>query len=456
MTNNEVFRFDSNYFLKKFLQDENLIRSKKFDKLKNLSKDIKSFGAYSLNNEVQYLESGIPFIRGVDMKKGIINFDNVIFISENANKLLWKSEIKPEMVLLSMSGTIGDVAIASKNWNYPINSSQDLAKIDTNWLINPYFLYCFLLTKFGQNYLKREARGSVQQHVFLSQIEQLEIPILESHFINQIENLVNQAHSKLEQSKSLYTSAENLLLEALGLNNFEKLLTSEKINTNIKNLSASFLATGRLDAEYYQPKYERLEEKIKIFGSKRLDEICNLFDTNFQPKENVSYSYIELSDIGSSGEITGCMQELGQDLPTRARRLVNKGDVIISSIEGSLSKCALITENYDKALCSTGFYVINSKNITSETLLVFLKSELAQSLMKKACSGTILTSMNKDEFLNILVPILPMSIQQDISEKIQSSFSLRSESERLLALAKEAVEVAIEKGEAEAMGIISI
>lgn len=104
--------------------------------------------------------------------------------------MLWKSEVKPEMILLSMSGTIGDVAIASKNWNYPINSNQDIAKINTQGKINAYFLYAFLMSKFGQNYLKREARGSVQQHVFLSQIEQFEVPIFSKNFYNLIQNVV--------------------------------------------------------------------------------------------------------------------------------------------------------------------------------------------------------------------------------------------------------------------------
>ena len=166
--NNEVFRFDSNYFRKQYLVEEETIRSRKFSTLKTLGIDIKSFGAYSLNNDVQYLNRGIPFLRGVNMKTGRISFDNMIYIDKIANSLLWKSEIKPEMVLLSMSGTIGGVAIASKDWNYPINSNQDIAKIDTKGNINSYFLYAFLLSKVGQNYLRREARGSVQQHVFLS------------------------------------------------------------------------------------------------------------------------------------------------------------------------------------------------------------------------------------------------------------------------------------------------
>jgi len=227
-------------------------------------------------------------------------------------------------------------------------------------------------------------------------------------------------------------------------------------NTNVKSLKESFGTTGRLDAEYYQKKYEVVIEKIKSYknGSEPLAITCNLKDKNYSPLENEKYKYIELSNIGKTGDITGCTIELGKDLPSRARRLVNTNDVIISSIEGSLQSCALIGNEYNNALCSTGFYVINSNKINSETLVVLFKSELMQSIMKQNCSGTILTGMNKDEFQNILVPIIDKTTQQEIAQLIEESFSLKKQSEHLLEVAKKAVEMAIEESEEVAMKFI--
>ena len=72
--NNDVFRFDSDYFKKEFIAEESLIRSKTFKTLKDLEVELKSFGAYSLTNHVTYIESGIPFIRGINMKNGRFTF----------------------------------------------------------------------------------------------------------------------------------------------------------------------------------------------------------------------------------------------------------------------------------------------------------------------------------------------------------------------------------------------
>ena len=66
--------------------------------------------------------------------------------------------------------------------------------------------------------------------------------------------------------------------------------------------------------------------------------------------------------------------EQGEYLPSRERCKVSTGDVIVSSIEGSLNSVALINGVYNHALCSTGFHAINSTVFNSGTLLVFMKS----------------------------------------------------------------------------------
>ena len=351
-----------------------------------------------------------------------------------------------------MSGTIGDVALASKKWKYPINSNQDIAKIETKGKINPYFLYAFLISKYGQNYLRREARGSVQQHVFLSQIEQFEIPLFSKSLVELIQLTIEKSDDILYLAEDLYNQAENFLLETIGLNNFDP--STDPVN--VKSFKDSFLATGRLDAEYYQKKYEDFLRLICSYpnGYESLKMSCNQKDYNFTPEDKTEYKYIELADIGKSGEIKDCTIALGVDLPTRARRKINTNDVIVSSIEGSLDSCALVTEEYNNALCSTGFYVINSKKINSETLLVLFKSEPMQSILKQNCSGTILTAINKIEFQNLPVPIIDKKIQLIIKEKVSESFILQKQSEQLLETAKLAVEIAIEQNEEKAIEFI--
>ena len=176
-----------------------------------------------------------------------------------------------------------------------------------------------------------------------------------------------------------------------------------------------------------------------------------MYDRNFVPEAEVEYTYIELASVGRAGAIVNAERNLGSALPTRARRQVNAGQVIISSIEGSLQSCALITSEFDKSLCSTGFYVIASENINSETLLVLFKCELMQALMKQRCSGSILAGITKDELLSMPLPRIDENVQREIAVKVRQSFELHDKSKQLLENAKQAVELAIEQGEDAAL-----
>lgn len=311
--------------------------------------------------------------------------------------------------------------------------------------ILPEYLATYLNTKYGIWDIKRRARQSINQtNVNPEEVKEIEIPILPLDFQKQIADNLLSANGKRIVAHNQYIEAEAYLLECLGMTNF----AANPDAYNVKTLKESFLETGRFDAEYYLPKYEDYCKLVQSYvnGYEPVGAVCDIKDTNYSPEAGVCYKYIELANIGKSGEITGCDIQDGENLPTRARRMVHQGDVIVSSIEGSLESCALITDDYDGALCSTGFYVLQSSKLNSETLLTLFKSLPMQQLMKKGCSGTILTAISKPELAKLPVPIIRQEVQDEIARHVQRSFALRKEAMQLLENAKLTVEQAIENG----------
>jgi restriction endonuclease S subunit len=207
-----------------------------------------------------------------------------------------------------------------------------------------------------------------------------------------------------------------------------------------------------MDAEYFQPKYEEIIEAVKKYkgGYDELGNLVKINDKNFTPKDNEQYKYIELANISSNGEINGYTENFGNELPSRARRKVQKGDLVISTIEGSLESIALITEDWKNALCSTGFFVVNSNKLNPETLLVLLKTKVGQMQLKKGCKGTILTAIDKNELSKIVLPKIDSKTQEEIKAKITEMYEAKKLSKSLLEIAKRGVEMAIEKDEQEA------
>jgi type I restriction enzyme S subunit/type I restriction enzyme M protein len=426
-------RLDSEYYLKLFLSNEKYLTSN--IQIKDICHiDISNIKSISLNKNFNYLEISDVKANNIDYFCNKIDYKE---IPDRATYILRDNDV----VVSTVRPNRNSVAFIYNAKRLVGTSGFTVLRADKN-KISPYYLYVFCKTKYFITKLMRENSATMYPAVSDHDILNVRIPLLNDIQKN-IEKAIKKAIKSIEQSQSLYRQAEDLLLETIGLKNFKP---SSK-GTNIKSFKKSFLATGRLDAEYYQPKYEDYIQLIKCYpsGFKPLQAVCTLKDGNFVPEETKEYQYIELSDIGKFGNVTDCTLANSVELPSRARRKVNTNDVIISSIEGSLESCALITECYDNALCSTGFYVINSSIINSETLLVLFKSETMQNILKQNCSGTILTAINKNEFLQIPVPLITPEIQQQISTLIQESFALRAESERLLYYAKNMVEREIEK-----------
>ena len=441
-----TFRIDAEHYQRKYQKALSVIQGINYTRLKNLIRQPISTGHTPSMQVDRFYNGNIKFIKTDNLRENQITDDFTDYLTEEGAKELSKTNLQVDDVITTIIGAtheiVGRTAILREE-NLPANINQNIALIRVNKeLILPKFLNIYLNTKLGRLMLYYHSRQTEQVNLNCREVERVLVPIFSFEFQKKISDLVEQAYQYADTAKIHYDKAESLLTENLGLTNFQIVCNP----INIKSLKESFLQTGRLDAEYYQPIYELLENYIFSHsnGFEKLGNICRLNDENYTPRDSQEYDYIELSNIGKSGEITGSTRALGKELPSRARRKVRSNQVMISSIEGSLQSCAIVLPHYDNALCSTGFYVLSSDQINAETLLVLFKSPLMQQILKKNCSGTILTAINKEELLNIPLPIIDEKIQIQIANYIQQSNGLREQAKMLLAQAKSNVEWEIE------------
>lgn len=440
------YRIEAEYFLKKFLENETILEAipcipfvKCFIFQNGRPYNSESFGAFKGNEYVSVAKIGdVTNKRDRDLWE-LIPYEE--FILQKGTLLKYGD------ILMTLTGDPPDVGkvhfcyetMENATWN------QRVAKINIKnkeYISNPEYGYVLLSSDYCRCQLERYAKGIRQRNLGNEGLNKMLLPQLSKGLQDEVQQVVKAGFKKYSEFKEIYSSAENYLLECLGMQDFA-------VNPdayNVKTLKESFLESGRIDAEYYLPKYEDYIKAVSAYagGVAPLGEVCTIKDSNYTPEHGMKYRYIELANIGKSGDITGCTYENGEDLPTRARRIVTQGDVIVSSIEGSLSSCALITDDYDQSLCSTGFYVVRSSQINSETLLTLFKSFPIQQLLKKGCSGTILTGIGKQEFENIPIPLIRPEVQEEIAQHVRQSFALRKEASQLLEKAKLSVEHAIE------------
>ena len=448
------FRFDAEFFHPRALLFEKRINGLHGKTIKEYGCTVVSgpFGS-SLTSDA-YLKTGIPFVRISDLRDFVIDTNELTYISSANHARLSSSKLKiGDFVLSKVGNTIGIVSIVTPDIGECNISENNLGiRFPQECSIEERkFILAFLNSEAGQIQILRAISGNAQPKLNVSDAELIRVPTVTPTLIKAISDIIDQAIVLIGNSKQYYSQAEETLLSELGLLNWKP---KHRISF-IKNFSDT-QASERIDAEYFQPMYEEVVGRIKQYkkGFKSLAEIIKVKDRNFQPKDDVIYRYIELANISTNGNINGFIEAVGKELPTRARRKVNAGDVIVSTIEGALSSIALINDDLDNALCSTGFFVINSEKINSETLLVLLKSSIGQLQLKKGCSGTILTAIGDDEFKRIILPDLPASIQGDIKKKITEMYNGKELSKHLLDIAKRGVEIAIEKSEKDAQNWI--
>lgn len=445
--NFDLFRLEAEYFQKEYLIVENKFYSSNSIQSVGAKISCGPFGSNLL--DTLYKENGVLVVRPFNLKNCKVENENLVYIDKED---LEKNNLKIFNEWTLLFSRVGDIKVGVLN-KKEATISPNIIAAQLNNDVLAMFLCVFYHTYYGFKQIQRQLKVAAQPTISTEIIGKLKFPNVTFYFQKQISELLEKSFDLDSTSQSLYTEAEDLLLNELGLQDFKP----SQDSVNVKSFKDSFGSSGRLDAEYYQLKYEDYINLIKKHpnGFESIDKACNLKDKNYNPETDFIYKYIELSNIGNSGEITGYTEEYGKKLPSRARRKVNTNDVIISSVEGSLQSCAVVTEQFNNALCSTGFYVINSEIINPQTLLVLFKTDLLQNILKQNCSGTILTAISKSDFQSIVIPLIKTSTQDQISDLIRESFQLRAESEHLLEVAKSAVEIAIEENEEKAMDYIN-
>ena len=440
---NPIFRIDAEFFNKEAVKIDSMIRGRSHYYISREQVVSGPFGS-TLKSESYLVSGDVPFIRIENIRGGFyINPNEIVFISNHDNNRIKNSELQVDDIVLSKVGnTIGFFARVDERLSI-CNISENNIGIKMSKYPKPQrkYILTYLNSKHAQKLVKRRTSGNAQPKLNVGDVCLIPIPAFSDTFCNIIAQLIDESEESLVRAENGYKEAENVLSKTLNIQEVSQ-------NTPVKSekqLTESFLLTGRLDAEYYQPKYESIANELNT--SEKVASLCNIYDDTFIPATDTEYRYIELANVGHYGDVSGVESVAGEDLPSRARRKVATGEVIISSVEGSLQSCALIDDEFDGALCSTGFYVLDSDEINSETLLVLFKSEPIQALMKQRCSGTILTAISKDELLSMPLPKINSDVQKTVAEKVQESFALRRKSKELLEYAKQAVEMAIEQGE---------
>lgn len=435
-------RIDAEFYLPHYAEIDKTLNKHNCKNLAELTYKITDGTHYT----PEYVTKGVPFLSAINVKENFLDLDcGYQYITSSEHNVLYK-RCAPRAgdILIRKVGVGPRYATVVPNDIFEFSLFVSVALLKPKD-INFYYLSTFINSKYGQIQLLRFNKGISQPDLHLEDIETLRVPILDNGFQNLIENIVKISLENKKIVKELLSCSDELLLKNLNLINWrpEHKLYSIKKYSDVKNVN-------RFDAEYFQPKYDEIIEKIKSY-SNGWDYIGNLFNQNkksFVLDNDVKYNYVEIGSLNiSNGEI---MPEiiLGRDLPANAKIKLFTGDVLVSKVRTYRGAVAII-ESSDY-IGSGAFTVLQEKiesMINKETLYTYFKLKPILELTLKYNTGTSYPTITDEDILNLPIPKFNQDVQAKIKENVHECKKMQLQSKQLLEIAKRGVEIAIEENE---------
>ncbi|MDN4623441.1 restriction endonuclease subunit S [Pantoea agglomerans] len=139
------------------------------------------------------------------------------------------------------------------------------------------------------------------------------------------------------------------------------------------------------------------------------------------PNENDEFIYVDIGSINRDLKIIENPQYLsGKNAPSRARKVIKSGDVIVSLTRPNLNAVALVNENYDDQIASTGFEVIHPVQVESRYIFGLVRSRHFIDSISGLVQGALYPAAKSSNVQSYEIPLPPLAEQKIIAEKLDT------------------------------------
>lgn len=358
-------------------------------KLGQIIDDI-AMGPFGSNIKVDnFIDEGVPVIRGGNLNEGGFIDEKFVFISEEKAQSLKRSLAFPDDLVFTHRGTIGQVGIIphGKYPKYLVSQSQMKLTVNKKYLI-PIFLYYFFKSFIGQyELLKNSSQVGVpaiaQPTTSLKEID-ITIPSIEEQ--HRIAEILSTLDDKIELNRQT-----NATLEAIAQAIFKEWFvdfnfpgaTGEMVESELGMIPKGW-RVGRLG--------EILEIKGGTTPSTKVDEYWD-----------GEYNWATPKDLANLNSPI---------LLTTSRRITNEGVKQISSgilpsgtlLLSSRAPIGYMAISDIPVSINQGFIAINAKETSNLFILHWLKENM--EIVISRANGSTFLEISKTNFrdINLVIP----------------------------------------------------
>lgn len=148
------------------------------------------------------------------------------------------------------------------------------------------------------------------------------------------------------------------------------------------------------------------------------------------------FNYIDLSSVDKEKKYISTIEKMpALEAPSRAKQLVENGDVLVSTVRPNLNGIAKVNAEHDGMTASTGYCVLrpNKKLLLSDYLFQWVKTPAFIQKMVNASSGANYPAVSDAKVKNSKIPLPPLAEQKRIAQILYKADALRAKRREALA-----------------------
>ena len=152
-----------------------------------------------------------------------------------------------------------------------------------------------------------------------------------------------------------------------------------------------------------------------------------------------SYEYVDLSSVDrEKHEITDIATITRNSAPSRARQMIQTGDVLFGTTRPLLKRVCVVPDKYNGSIASTGFSVIRPQDIVSPLWIYYnLLSERFYNYIEPLQMGATYPAVSDKQVMKFEIPIPPIVEQKKIVHELALLESIISRKNTQLEVLKE-------------------
>jgi type I restriction enzyme S subunit len=142
------------------------------------------------------------------------------------------------------------------------------------------------------------------------------------------------------------------------------------------------------------------------------------------PKGTNEFIYVDISSINIETKRI-CEQKVLEtaNAPSRAKQILKTGDVIVSMTRPNRNAVALVPEELEGAIGSTGFHVLRTQNAEPAWLLYAVQTNHFIDAMCQVVQGALYPAVRPKDILRYSLQVPPLDEQRRIVAEIEKQFT---------------------------------